>query len=162
MKFRLLGQDAGRIWRGARRYREEKRCARRIDLGIAYLHAVDPVARQGTAARYRAAVTDLGPVSRPVRLVLDFCLAGALDVERGRSIRLVTDLMTHSRARREVEWHTDGLRVARARCGPEDLACQLEAMPVSGADHDVVLTLLHRDRMIDRVVARQRIEPEPT
>ena len=161
MKLRIFARDIGRLWRGLRDYRAEKVRATRLDLGLAYLSAVEPVARRGTPARYRAAITDLGPVARPVRLVLEFRLPATRDGTCSRAARLVTALFTKPRARCEVEWRTDGVGLAEARCEQDELTCDLETGEVMAAEYDVVLELLEGDRCVDRIVARQALEPAP-
>lgn len=159
MKLRVLARDIGRLWRGLRDYRVEKRRATRLDLGLAYLSAVEPIARRGTPARYRAAITDLGPVARSVRLVLEFRLPATRDGICSRAVRLDTELITEPRGRCEVEWRTDGVRLAEARCRQAELPCDLETGEVRVAEYDVVLELLEGDRCVDRIVARQALEP---
>ena len=161
MKLRVFARDVGRVWRGLRDYRVEKGRATRLDLGLAYLSVVEPVACRGNPARYRTAVTDLGSVARPVRLVLEFRLPATRDRAVSRAARLVTALTTEPRSRSEVEWRTDGLRLAEARCGERALACELETRPVTAAEYEVVLELLEGSRCVDRIVARQALEPAP-
>ena len=158
-KLRVFARDVRRLWRGLRAYRAEKVRATRLELGLAYLHVVEPLARRGVLVHYRAAVTDLGPLARPVRLVLELRSRPTGDGETAVAVRLATVLCTEPRNRLEVEWCTDGVEVRLARCGPSDLPTTLETGPVMAAAYDVVLELFEDGRCIDRIVARQALEP---
>lgn len=156
----LLVHDARRVWTSARRYRAERRGARRVDLGLAFFEAVERAAVAGRPARYRVGVTDLGPAPRSVRLVLEFWLPGVSDPAAGRAAHLVCDLITRPRSRLEAEIVTDRLREARAWCEGAPLRCHLLPGPTpAAACYTVLLTLREGEEIVDQIVARQRLEP---
>ncbi len=109
MKLAVLLHDARRLWRAARAHPRQRRAARRMDLGLAFLDAAP--GQDGITCE--AAVTELGPAPREVELTFDMWAddgPGAGGGPGGRSEpvgHVVLRAVTVPRRRTPVRLHSD-------------------------------------------------------
>lgn len=146
--------DGRRIWRAIRSHRAERTGAVRKDLGLAWLDVQDEVAMPGRDSVYRMGVTDLGGISRPVRLTLDFWMQEQGPAEHVGYV--VADLMTRPYGQAEVKVTWNSVDGARSSCAGEPLSgtTWFGVINRSGIC-DVVLSLRTEDGPVDEIRARQ-------
>jgi hypothetical protein len=152
----ILWHDTARLWRAGRAHLRERKSARRLDLGLAFLEIEgEPV--PGEILTARTAVTELGPGPRAVQIVLDFWQEGGLDTARGHVGGVVAAMTTEPRRRLELKISTDGGGHGKAWCRGEPLECRSLPGEAPWGDSCVAIVALRSgEEEIDRIVARPR------
>jgi hypothetical protein len=152
----ILLHDTARLWRAGRAHLRERGRSRRLDLGLAFLE-IESRPSPGEIVTARTAVTDLGAVSRSVRVVLDFWLEGGLDAARGHVGGVAVEITTRPRRRLELRIATDGRDHREAWCQGEPLECRAVPGNAPWGESCVAIAVLQSgDEELDRIVARPR------
>ena len=151
MRLSLLLHDGARLWRAARAHQQQRRTARRMDLGLAFLE-VEP---GPGPANYHAAVTELGPLSREVELTLDLWADGDGGAASRPVGHVVLCAATAPRRRVPVRIRTDFAGTAEARWDGYSVPCHLQpAVRAGGGPGTLFLVLRHQGQEIDRIEMR--------
>ncbi len=153
----MLWHDLRRVATALRRHRRERKQPSCADLGIAWVEAAGRDEQHRHLRRYRAAITDMGPQSREVRLTFEQWSVAGRGEPAQRLSYMSMDLSSLPVGRRELTWLTDGRRILRAFSGSESLRSHMEAgSGPRGSRWAATLGLWHAGERVDQVTIFER------